>query len=72
MTKNMGIIDRSIRAVAGIILAAVAVAAALPSPWNIVAAVVAAVLLLTSIVGFCPAYWPLKLSTLGASDENRL
>jgi hypothetical protein len=70
MRKNMGYEDRSLRAVAGVILAGVAVAGVVPTPWSIVAGVVAAALLLTSILGRCPAYLPLHLSTQRPSDRN--
>ncbi|MCA9299538.1 MAG: DUF2892 domain-containing protein [Phycisphaerales bacterium] len=64
--KNEGTIDRVIRFVAGIVLLALA--------WStlgvmdgrvggIVAAAVGAVLLLTGIVGFCPAYRLVGLRT---------
>ncbi|MCU0835263.1 MAG: DUF2892 domain-containing protein [Chromatiaceae bacterium] len=31
--------------------------------WAIVAGIVAAAFLITSAVGFCPGYWPFKVST---------
>jgi hypothetical protein len=56
MTCNVGVVERSIRIVLGIILLAVGVLAGLP-PWGTAAAyVVGAVALVTGAVGFCPAW----------------
>ena len=64
MTKNMGTIDRSIRTIVALVLAALVVMHKISGTVAIIAAVVAAVFLLTSAIAFCPAYAPLKLSTL--------
>jgi CBS domain containing-hemolysin-like protein len=63
MTKNMGTADRVVRSVVAVVLIALIAGGQLTQTWAIVAAVVAAVFLLTSAIGFCPAYLPLKLST---------
>ncbi len=61
---NEGALDRIIRFVAGVGIG-VAVFTVLTGVWQIVAAVVAAILLLTAIVGFCPLYALLRISTRG-------
>ncbi len=71
MQQNMGYADRSARAVVGIILAGVVVSGQVTGAWAVVAGIVAAALLVTSIAGICPAYWPLKLSTRRAADQRR-
>jgi DUF2892 family protein len=63
-TPNEGTLDRIIRVVAGVGIG-VAVFTALTGVWQIVAAVVAAILLLTGIVGFCPLYALLHVNTRG-------
>lgn len=62
MKKNMGYMDRSIRAVIGI--AAVILALLfVGGVWGIVLWVVAAIMLITTVFGFCPSYFPFKIST---------
>jgi hypothetical protein len=65
MRKNMGTIDRVVRTVIGLALVALIVAGQVTATWAILAGIVAAAFLLTSAIGFCPAYWPLKISTRG-------
>ena len=60
---NEAPIDRAIRIVAGIALAAVALGGAASSPLLYVVWVVAAIALVTGIVGFCPLYALLRVST---------
>lgn len=60
---NMGSWDRRIRAAAAVVLAVVGV---LVGPGGVVAVVlyvVAAILLVTALVGFCPLYRLVGLST---------
>ncbi len=61
--RNEGTSDRIIRIVAGIVLAAAAVVGAVSAPWLYVVWVVAAILLVTGIVGFCPLYALFGFST---------
>jgi Protein of unknown function (DUF2892) len=60
---NEAPIDRVIRIVLGIALAAVALGGAVSSPLLYVVWVVAAIALGTGIVGFCPLYALLRVST---------
>jgi hypothetical protein len=60
---NEAPIDRVIRIVLGIALAAVALGGAVSSPLLYVVWVVAAIVLGTGIVGFCPLYALLRAST---------
>ena len=60
---NEGTIDRVIRIVLGIALAAVAVAGAVSAPWLYVVWVVAAIALVTGVVGFCPLYALFRVNT---------
>jgi Flp pilus assembly protein TadB len=63
---NESPIDRAIRIVLGIALVAVGVAGLVTAPVLYVTWVVAAVALVTGIVGFCPLYAILRLSTAPA------
>lgn len=47
----------------GLAVAAVSLAGAIVTPWLFVAWVVAAILVVTGIVGFCPLYAIFRLST---------
>ena len=60
--QNESALDRVIRFVIGIGLG-VLVFTSLAGVWQIIAAVVAAVLLLTAAVGFCPLYALFRIST---------
>jgi len=60
---NEAPVDRVIRIVLGIALAAVALGGAVSSPLLYVVWVVAAIALGTGIVGFCPLYALLRVST---------
>ena len=64
MTKNMGAVDRSIRTIVALVLAALVVMHKISGVVAIIAAVIAAAFLLMSAVGWCPVYAPLKISTL--------
>jgi len=71
MTKNMGSADRIIR----LLIAAIAVFlysnGTLTGTWGIVAIVVAAIFALTSLVGFCPIYKIVGLSTCPVPSSKR-
>jgi len=64
MAKNVGGVDRVIRAVVGIGLIGYAMSN-LPGTetWMVPAGVVGVIVLLTAIFGFCPAYWPFGIKT---------
>ena len=60
---NEAPIDRVVRVVLGIVLAAVAIGGAVSAPLLYVVWLFAAILLVTGIVGFCPLYALLRVST---------
>ena len=64
MTKNMGSADRTIRILAAVAVLVLYLTHVISGPLAIVLGVIAAVLVLTSFVGVCPAYLPFKISTL--------
>ena len=63
MKQNMGSIDRVVRLVIGIILLALSLTGVITGTLSTIAIILAAVLLLTAAVGFCPLYLPFKFST---------
>jgi hypothetical protein len=62
MQKNMGQLDRVLRAILGIIVIALGIY--YQSLWGIIGVI----LLLTSTISWCPLYVPFKFST--KSSEN--
>ena len=64
MTKNLGTVDRIIRFVAAVVVAILYYTGVISGTLAIVLGVLAVILLVTSIIGFCPLYAPFKLSTI--------
>ena len=64
MKKNMGGVDRTLRIVAAIVVAALIAMHKVTGVLAIVLGILAVAFLVTSFVGWCPAYLPFKLSTL--------
>ncbi len=65
MVKNMGSVDRAVRILIALVLAALIVSGTLQGALAIVLGVVAAVFALTSVAGTCPLYIPLRINTRG-------
>jgi len=63
MTVNAGTLDRSIRAIAGVLLVAAWLLGWLTGTLAVVLGVVGVVLLFTAAVGFCPLYRMLGMNT---------
>lgn len=63
MEKNMGTIDRLIRLTIAAALVLLIVLKVLTGIWMIVAALVAIVFIVTSMLGFCPLYKLIGIST---------
>ncbi|MDO3643801.1 MAG: YgaP family membrane protein [Mucilaginibacter sp.] len=63
MKKNMGTFDRVLRIVVALIIITLYFTHILTGIWSIIFLIVAAIFVLTSLVGFCPLYLPLGIST---------
>ena len=63
MTKNMGTVDRALRALIAVIVGALYFTGIIGGVLGIILMVLAVVFLLTSFAGSCPAYVPMGLST---------
>ena len=70
MKLNMGAFDRVARIIAAIVLVALYIGNVITGTWGIVALVVAGILLLTSVVGFCPLYAPFRFSTKSSRKKE--
>ena len=63
MKHNMGTIDRVIRLIAVAIVAGLYFTGLISGIIAGILGILAVIFLVTSIIGFCPLYLPLKLST---------
>lgn len=64
MKKNMGGLDRGIRILAAVVIATLYLGDVLSGTLGVVLSIIGLVFLLTSFMGFCPLYVPLKISTI--------
>jgi len=63
MKKNMGMADRTIRSIIAILIAILYFTNVITGTVGIVLLILACVFLLTSVVSFCPLYFPFGLNT---------
>jgi hypothetical protein len=63
MKKNMGTIDRVIRILVAVVFAVLYFTGVVTGTLGIVLLILGAVFVLTSIVSFCPLYFPFGFST---------
>ncbi len=63
MNKNMGTTDRTVRIVAALAVGILIFTGTLTGLLAIILGVLAVVLVLTSVISFCPLYAPFKFST---------
>ncbi len=71
MKKNMGTVDRVIRIVAALVIAYLILTESLTGSLATILGIVGIILLLTAATGFCPAYIPMKLTTLRKADAPK-
>ncbi len=64
MKKNMGKTDRIIRLILGVLFAVLYFTGTVTGTLGIILLILAAIMLVTSLIGFCPLYTLLKLNTL--------
>ena len=69
MNRNTGMADRVIRILAAIGITALYLNGSIGGVVAIVLGIVAAALVATSVVGFCPGYVPLGISTRRHSSD---
>ncbi|MFZ2397650.1 MAG: DUF2892 domain-containing protein [Smithella sp.] len=65
MKKNMGTIDRVIRILLAIVVIVLYLNGSITGVAAIILGIVAFVFIVTSLIGFCPLYVPLNISTIG-------
>jgi len=63
MKKNMGTADRVIRVILAAILVILYLTHTITGILGLVLVILGVVFLLTSLISFCPLYWPFGIST---------
>jgi len=63
MKKNMGNIDKVIRILVAVVIAILFFAKVITGTLGIILLALAVVFVLTSLISFCPLYWPFGINT---------
>jgi hypothetical protein len=63
--KNVGMIDRVVRIILGIVLIGVFALNMVASPWSYLVALIGLIALITGVVGTCALYSLIGMNTLG-------
>jgi hypothetical protein len=69
MKPNMGTADKAVRILAAVVIAALYYANVISGTLAIILLVFAGIFIVTSLVSFCPLYWPLGISTRKKETE---
>ena len=70
MKANMGSVDKVMRLIVAIVIAALYMMNVISGAVAIGLLVIAGIFILTSLVGYCPLYLPLGINTLGKGDKK--
>jgi hypothetical protein len=68
MKQNIGSIDKLVRVLIAVTIGVLYFTNQITGTAAIILGIFAVVFLLTSVIGFCPLYLPLKLSTIKKKD----
>ena len=63
MKKNVGTTDKVIRVLLAVVVAILYFTHVISGTLGIILLAVAAILILTTVIGFCPIYWPFNIRT---------
>lgn len=63
MFQNIGLYDRIIRVVVGLVLGGLYLTGVVEGTTALVLLIIGLVMIATSAIGFCPAYLPFKITT---------
>lgn len=69
MKKNMGMADRTIRSVIAVLIAILYFTNVITGTLGLILLILACILLLTSMVSFCPLYFPFGLNSCKKVDD---
>lgn len=70
MKKNMGIVDKVIRILAAVLIAALYITNTINGTWAIILLAAATIFIATSFVGVCPVYSALGFRTNKKTSEK--
>ena len=68
MKKNVGTIDKVVRILLAVLVLVLYFVHEISGTLAIILLAVAVILILTSLVSFCPIYWPFKFSTVKKTE----
>lgn len=71
MKKNMGMADRLIRTLIAVVIAVLYFTGKISGVLGIILGIFAIIFLLTSAIGWCPLYLPLKFSTCKTKEQDK-
>ncbi len=71
MKQNMGTIDRVIRIILALLVLVLYLAGSITGTAAIILGIFAVIFVLTSLVGFCPLYGPLGISTKKKTKKKK-
>jgi hypothetical protein len=63
MKKNVGSIDKVVRILMAVVVIVLFFANVISGTLAVILLVLSAILILTSLISFCPIYWPFGIST---------
>ena len=63
MKANMGAADKIVRVILAIVIAALFFTGVIAGTLGIILLILAGIFVLTSLVSFCPLYFPVKINT---------
>jgi hypothetical protein len=63
MKKNVGNIDKVFRILIALVIIVLFFMHAITGPMAVILLILSAILILTSLISFCPLYWPFGIST---------
>lgn len=69
MRKNMGALDRTIRTLLALVMAVLVLAKVVHGTLAYILVIITVIFLVTSLLGFCPLYVLLGISTLKKTKE---
>ena len=70
MKKNMGIVDRVIRIILAAAVAVLFFTGIISGAAAVILGILAAVFLITAVVGLCPLYLPFGISTIKKTEAE--
>lgn len=63
MKKNVGSIDKVIRILMALLVITLYFTQVISGTMAVILLIVSAILIITSVISFCPIYWPFGIST---------